>query len=1214
MVSLTKEALKKNVDKYIDDYLGSREQSKKEDIFRELVDTVKTGEGKQLFKTDKDFEGKIEAIARDVWDNGFQIVPKFWKVLYTQCDNNQIFQLFYITSLVNFSQIEEMEGFLKSEGKVSEIPKIIYEVEEMARLTGLWDYASLLLSRNGIYVESIYQKYAEKSTPVFTRLITENLRKYGNEKKVESFLSVLATVKPEDREIKIWYFQSMLKNREIQKLKISLKSFNYDRIDDEFLLEELGKLYFECGLYEDVLNLTSRVLSISSSNQSMIELRLKTLGNLGRDEETVDLFRENEGIIEKNDENLEIYFRSAFNIKYFQHPINLIESMESKSRKTYNILIWYVKFLILSGDRERAERAAADIPLDKIDDPEVLKIRALLRTERGSEKDFVDSSKKYIMANPDDISFLKDFSKKLISIGLFNELKSVMEIVRESSLDGVLRNYKAIALIRTSSVSMGCEEIKKIEPHEILYETMASLLLECRDERKFSELYESLGIKNDKFYPIFNILRSILFNNRINEDDFSAINTILGSDITGSLSLIYLDKEKGSNIPVSEKEKELREILEENRGERDIPEFLFPVISRLIKEKNLERAKKIIRNYDGNRDPFIMYYKSLISEIEGNEKESKRQISEAKNIFKSNLIMVEYIKKFGKEMELEELIKLMEDISKNQGLDLLDFTPFEYRIIGAPPEVSGNVIDLVEYGSLESISGLRLLRDYFENEKNMVEAIKYDRKIYSKKERDSNDILKYATHLRETNLIKEMEDLIGNVDDQNLEPESYAIFGDFFLSTEDYSSSVYYYEKAIQNGASVERCRGIIESLIKEKKFDVALNYALKLKVSTPYLAKIYVESNRPEELIKIIRKMDLRREADLRGYEVILDDYWNNRYVRKSMLEKFNEYPEEGIALKIATLLIEERNSEDAINVLRKVIREKSQTGKALAYSINLLCDYGKFEEALEYALKYFKSKEPVEKKRKIFTTMAENLVRYGYDDQVIKLYRDYTNLLDVESCVPVVKALINQEYYDSAEKILSRYQGEFSNRETFNDLLQILRKSRDFSVVVFYSGEYLKAAFKKGRMLDAREAIALGNVPVDSVNDVLNFINKKTNLSMFNQSYLEDESKKAINILYRKLKIERLEQINIYDLFYCTDFKDVKKAKAIYDYIQEQRNEGRTVYVERNSELLDMANRCIRENLPMNPIIYSLKFNIGIRKAMELKAFISNIDKVNN
>lgn len=1214
MPSTSLDDVRNKVNDKIELYLSSKESARKESSFKMLLDILDTVEGRALFKKDSEIEGKIEALSRDLWKVGNQSDYKIWGRLYDLKQENVNFQLFFTTSLVNSGNMDEIKSFLRSDYLISEAPKIIEQVEAMAKASEMWDYATLFLSRNGIYSGMIYQKYAEHSTPVFTKIVVENLKKSGKEKYVEEFMAILSTINPDDIESAILYMETLLNSQKLQVLKVNLQSLDFNAVKDESLLERILKLCFESGLYDDVISLSTRILSLSPGNQVAMELRMKAMGILGRDEDVVDIFTKNEATIEKNEENLSVFFASAYNINSYSYPLTLIDNLDHKLSDKIPIKIWEVKFLLLSGNNAKAEKVAEKIPMDNLNDPEILKIKALLRKDTGKGNEFIISAKKYIQANPYDTKFIKDFARKLTVSGNYGEVISLFKSDVSVRDDNEFRNIYIKALLKNGQIESAGNEIKASGIENMEYDVFSTILTGCRSDKTFADLSHSIGNDPDKIQSLYRVIRGILFNNSLDRKEFQILKGVMKSDIIGVLELVYEDGTSSGTPPGSEMERRVKSILDGTSNDEDLPEFIYPSVAHNIISGNLDRSKSLLAKYEWNNDPFVNYYRSLISEREGNDKDAKKYIENAKNEFGSNIIVAQYLRKFNVQLSINEIVKILETISRNGGLYLVDFGPIEERIMSSDEDVIGNIVDMIEYSPLKSISSLRLLRDISESKNKQEEAVEIDRIIFEDPLRNSEDVMKYALRLKALNMIDEMETLVSKVHNDLLPAENYAIFGDFFLSISDYSSAIYYYEKAMESGSSIERCKGLIDALIKEKKFDQALKYTVNLKISTPYEVKVYAESNKPDELVRIIRKLDLRKESDVKGFEIILEDYWNNRYIRKALLEVFSQHPSEELAIKIAGLLIDERDIEGALSILRRTIKEKVQTGKALAYTIDLLCEYGKFEEAHENAIKYFKSKESIERKRRIFYTLTANLVKYGYDEEVVRLYHEFGSLMDVDSSIPVIKALIKEEYFDSAEKILSKFQGQFASKDIFDELWNLLRKNWDFSEIVYYSGEYLKACFKRGRALDKREAVALGGVPVSSVDDVFEFINSQTNLSLFNQSYLEDESMKVIFVMYKKLKIERMETISLADVFYTTGFKDLKKAKAIYDYIQAQRMDNHPIYVEKNSQLLNMAGICIRENIPMNPITYSLRFNIGIRKAMELNAFINNIDRVNN
>ena len=93
----------------------------------------------------------------------------------------------------------------------------------------------------------------------------------------------------------------------------------------------------------------------------------------------------------------------------------------------------------------------------------------------------------------------------------------------------------------------------------------------------------------------------------------------------------------------------------------------------------------------------------------------------------------------------------------------------------------------------------------------------------------------------------------------------------------------------------------------------------------------------------------------------------------------------------------------------------------------------------------------------------------------------------------------------------------------------------------------------------------------------------------------------------------INRIEEIDMFHLFFASNFKDVRLSVALYYYIRDLSKQQKDRLTVDTKEILDLANRCIMENLPENPMIYSIMFDIGIGKAYRVYAKAREIKQVN-
>ena len=1201
--------LKHNIDRY----LSSRSKETRRKITEEIISSLERIP--ESFTIDKNLSSQLEVVVRDIWEkldiHDSAAIRNFYRVDM----ENRTFQILYTKALVMGGNSAEIMAFLKGKSIIANIPQVVENVMEMGKITSQWDFIVMFLSMNGIYNETAYLKYSENASKLITDIIIENLKRKNSNKETMEFLSAISAV-DNSLEYRIAYLEALKDNNDIPSLKSHLKTMDLNRVEDLEDRVKLALLFEKVGLYDESLNLATEVLNQRPGHEVCLELKIKSLFELGRDEEVIDLFLDRHSILEKNAESMETFFRAAENVNNYGVAISVIDSNRQLIERHQNLIVWAVKFLVKGKKIDDAEKLMQGLQGSTMSDSEMLKLSSLIEKGKGNIDSFVEKSERYLLENPHDMQFISTYIAELHRKGMYHKIAMIYESSEEDRFDNEPETLKKVmeSMLRMKVYEKAGQILGRIPAENLDSEIAIAILETARDDTSFSQLQKYSGKKNTD--PFMCLLRDILYTDTITASDVGFVKENMNDQNGRTMLYLFAKKREFEQITAIEMSPTINEIrmeIEKNNPGKDWRQFNFPVIRAKIRSGEFSAVGKILSMMDSDADPYLLCYRSLYEKHFGNNTNSRYSIEKAMEKIRATPFLEAYLQ-INPNITSQQALRIIEEISKLRGLEDFDFTPVESVFISnSDMDVTANLLDLLEYSGVENIFALRLMRQIKIRDNDIEGAIGIDQKIISNEVAKAQDILNYARDLKQGNRMPEMEILVKNSEGKNIDMETSLIFGDFYLSKRDFTSAIYYYEKAAGQGKKREDIPGLIEALIRDSKYDVATELIEKLPNKTPYLINLYAATENVQEISKTMKKLNLKKEEDRDALTIVVERYWSNKILRENAIEKIMVQPVQNPGISIVEKLFGDRRADIAIQLLRKISKESRDSPEVISLMIRILPDMGKIEELNEYLTKFFNSRKALKDKRKVFHEACLELEKSRMYDIILKHYQDHPNLLDNVSAGVIVYSMIERRYFTHAENLLAKLQGTLIKGDEYEKLNSILKKSIYLDKIINYAGIVLKRSYNLGRRMDKGEIISTTKTDPIMVDDIMEFLSNPPDTHLYPVEYLERVSYELLKIINRKLGINRIEEIDIFHLFFASNFKDVRLSVALYYYIRDLSKQQKDRLMVDTKEILDLANRCIMENLPENPMIYSIMFDIGIGKAYRVYAKAREIKQVN-
>lgn len=1214
MGSQRDEDIRKLLKSLMDRYISARGKDSRLKILDDMVSLLKdlqTG-----FEVGSEIDSQFETIVRDLWEKQGIVDPNILGLFYNCNMRNRVIQIYYTKSLASNGSEAEIMAFFKGKSFIANIPQVIQNILTMGGKVGQWDYIAMFLSLNGIYDETSYLHYSQNPSKLITDIIVENLRKQSAKKEIMEFLKVMSAV-DNSQEYLLAYMESLAENQEIPALKSLLMSFDLSSLNTTDDLFKVASLMEKVGMNEESLRIVDSILAEKPGFESCVELKLNILYELGRDEELIDLFLERHGILENNPGAMFSFLRASENKKNYAVSSSVIENNLEFIKKHQELMIPSVGIMVKGGKIKEATEMFQLLRQYNPPESEMLKLSLLVEKGKGNMDLFLEKSEKYMVANPGDTMFLESYIVELHQKGLYGKILAVYQnnADRELKLSPNAVRLIIDAMLNENIFEKAGQLFANLPNETIDGRFLTTVLRNVRDNKSFTAFSSSIKGKEKDIY--LTILRNILYGNVLVYRNEEIVEKHLMDQEGFALLYLFGNKEYTEKYTSLENSATVREISEQYRNKnpaRDWIEYNFPVIKKKIELGELSSASKLMESLKLENDPYLLYYRHILEKSQGNLQNARYSLEKAMEKLRALPFLVAY-PEVNKEISPEQALVLVEEIARLGGLKEFDFSALEKVFLGNKEKgLTANLIDLLEYYGADSIFSHRLSRSIKKEDKDSEGVIQEDKIIVAFRNRTHHDILNYARDLKEANRLPELEDLIISTADSGIDVDTCIIFGDYYLSKRDFSSALYYYGKAIEQGKNKLEIPGYIESLIGDSRFHDAEELISHMSNKTPFQVILYAATDNIQEISKILKKLNLKNQEDQGALSVIVERFWSNKFLREATIEKIMAQPVLNPGTFIVEKLLADRRADVALTILRKLAKETHESPEVISLLIRTLPDMGKLDELNEYLTKFFNSRKPVHDKRKIFHEASMELEKSRKYDTILKYFMAHPSLMDTNSAGIIIFSLIQGNYFSQAETVLAKAQGNLIANDQYEKLNDLLRKSIYFDKMLQFSGAVLKRSFSEGRRLDKGEIISFTGADPIMADDVIDFLSTPPDNNLFGQSYLEDRSSEILRIINRKLGIINIERVDMPQIYYANNFKDVRFSVELFYYLRGLAKISSYNVNADTPEVKKLAIKCISDNLPDNPMAYSCLLNVGIQMAYRIYYQVRAIKQLNS
>ena len=1212
----------------LDSVIKSNNSSEKGERLKSLLKLLNEQEVQKVFQTNEKAREKLSIIADSIVLNYPELAdPEIIETFMHADMRRENLILDYMKSIVMTSNRELAAKFLKSETIIPGLPTSSDLMKKMAFMTDDYEHASIIFSMNGRFDRELFSEYVSgRQTEVINSIIIKNFKEKGKFLELAEFLKLLriATGNPA---YTIELASTMKRLGDINGMKDVLSSIDIRKIDESAQKHSLAELYNQAGENELALNVSNELLNSGFETQEIIIVKAKSLLSLDRPEECLYFLQQKEAVCKKSEELLILLCKAGEQINNYRVPLDILTDVQDIIQKNQFLWKYFIIFLARDSKFDLANKKLSEMEKQFQDSREVLEARLFIQSTLNKESDAINTAQRIFESDPGD-----DKSARLLLNALYSNknYKQFIEFYDKAINDSIISQFRSMAAsahLFVNGVADMVQYVKKYSVNISEAHLVDALIETIRTEEQIKEIQRLRDFVSMSEIEIVNSIiawaKGILFDTEGLRDivivscseKLSAIISLRSIMIDTNSNIDQNIYKCGKNIIDSIKET----IASIKKGAvlkniEDYPYLNYPNTQTLISVKRFKEASETLIKATNprNPDPYYYYLEGVISGAQGNTGVASKNLEKALSMLDSATFRSYLLREYMKAGDDKRAIAETEKIIKMGGFDALPFSEIYEFSRKMSADFCSNIIDLFDYSGKDNIYTMRIRRDHYIEIMDDPRAIELSKNIISMKERNARDVMTYLAVLKRSGKGSMIEEVIEILSGTDLNGEIHASFGDYYQSKGEFENAIYHYDKADADGFDPDRMPGYADCLIELGKYGDASKVISRMKEKGILEVKLYLRSGEIEKIINILRNKKNRAPSDDEIYSFIALTLWKNSEVRNSLISLYERDGNPVLGKLIARKLLDSRETEKAIQIMRNILKNAPNDIENVIMLCETLAKLAREEEANVILKKLLKENLKADDLKQLFTVFTEINFNARMFETVMKGFEDYPMLINKDSINYIIRSMIELEFYDRAEKLISKLHNKMIPQERFDEYEELLRKKEEFAEVLYFAVRIMKLEFKAGRKLDQREAIIKAEIPVEIAGEVFQFFTELDEEVKLPAEAFDALAKETLKLIRKKTNIRSINEVTISVLFNMMQRKDPLVARNLYIYIRRMLKEKRKPKID-DEDLNRMLRIAMKENLVPDPLNMIVRFDIGLNRSLDLLALMDYVSKMN-
>ncbi|MHB8360866.1 MAG: tetratricopeptide repeat protein, partial [Thermoplasmataceae archaeon] len=822
-----------------------------------------------------------------------------------------------------------------------------------------------------------------------------------------------------------------------------------------------------------------------------------------REEECLYFLQQKENYTKKSIELLLILCNAGDICGNYRVPTDILSKSRDIIANNPILLKNYIRYIVKDSKFDLASKMLVEMERLYPDSKEFLEARLSLQIALRKDVDAMNTSSKILEIDPGDLKAAELILTSMYSNGNYKQFLDNYDKSINETITDQFRTKAASAVLIVNGIDSFLQYCKKYGVSLIDRDIIKSMFSAIRFEDNLKKLGNSIDQENDMEKKLFKILNSWIRGIPIDQE---SILPILSLSCSETLSAVYMLCEGNSSDSNGVKLastcggkfvsnllgslKKIREgIYEKNMV--DFPYLNFQLTNLLISMKKVKEASDllIVSTNSRNPDPYYYFLDGVISKSLGNNNAAEKSIEKALELLEAvpflKYVLSEYIRNDDK----KHVISTSERIIKMGAFTALPFGEIYEYSRKNDSEFSANMIDLFDYAGDDNIYTLRFRRDHFIETLDDEKASSHSKQIIAMKDCNARDVMTYLAILKRSGKGTLIEDVIEVLAERQLNGEVYASFGDYYQSKGEYENAVYHYRKGMEAGYDPNNMPGFPDCLIELKKYQEAADVLSRIKEKGILEIKLFARSGNIEKVVSLIREKKDKTKFDDEVFSFIVLTLWKNSEVRDSLINLYEKWGNPTLGKLISRKLLDSKDLEGSIRIMRNVLKNAPLDIENIVLLSETLAKLGREEEATAILRKSLKEISKKEDTQQLFNVLTEINYNAKLHEEVMKAFEDYPMLITKDSLNYIIRSMIELEFYDKAEKLISRLHNKLISQDRFDEYHELLKKREEMAEILYFAVKIMKLEFKAGRKLDQREAIVNAEIPVEIAHEVFEF-----------------------------------------------------------------------------------------------------------------------------
>ena len=647
----------------------------------------------------------------------------------------------------------------------------------------------------------------------------------------------------------------------------------------------------------------------------------------------------------------------------------------------------------------------------------------------------------------------------------------------------------------------------------------------------------------------------------------------------------------------------------------DNRKFMYPLTEALVENGRTRDAEvKLEQSHDPKRlDPFYHYLLSRIQYLEGDISASRKSILRALGRLSNRNFFLQSIRISISQDDPDSILSALDGIAKMDALESCDLSElFAYVSKDGEENLAKEILHRFGDQDVKNIWINRLQRDQYLRSNEFEEAARISRKIVLNSSKVADDVRKHAILLENTAKEEERVDYLMQEEKTTGDPQIEIWLGDYYYIKKNYEKALETYEKAIQKGTREGEIKNLPETLIELGEFERVEKMLSGSPGNEIALIKLYHRTGRIPEITNLLRNVKVDNKEDEAVIQYISRILWVNRQVRDTLIEMFHSTGSLFLGKIISQHMVESRDFINAERVMRAILKlypEDAQNIRALS---DLLVENNHPSEAAAILLRSVKQFSGAEQRE-----IADRLMRIYFEITEYRALLDFfwknNCVLDQTNIQWVIRSLIENGDFDSADQLAGQYHGNLLGEENFREIIEEINLRKEFLEVLSYASDVLKTEYKYGKIMTSEEMVYYAGIPVDVVARVIQLLGNEEYYRPMDERIYESVSREVIQRAVRKSTVETIRDMKMYVIFNNLAKKDVILAKNIYTYIQKSVEKKRDPLLN-DPTANAFLKSAIKLGLRPEPLDVAYNLNLGISDAMDIIALMEYMAKLNS